>query len=75
MRAESGIDAGFVYFTHDRNVLRRVLGDEDGNLRVFEEAPGDELLANQCLSFPCRETLQVNRAYQRQNDVAGVAYA
>jgi hypothetical protein len=75
VRAKRRIYAGFVNFTHNRNVLRRVLGDENGNLRVFEEAPADELIANQSLSFARRETLQVHRAYQRQNHVASVAYS
>ena len=75
VHAERGIDAGLVHFADDRNVLRRVLGDEDGNLRVFEEASVDELLANQILRVPGLEPCQVNRAHQRQNYVSGVAYA
>ena len=75
VRAESGIDAGFVHLADDRHALRRVLGDEDRNLRVFEETPGNELLANQSLGFPGRETLQVKRAHERKRHVARVAYA
>ena len=75
MGPESRIDAGVLHFTYDRDSLGRVLDDEHGNLRVFEEAPVDELLANQSLGVPGRETLQVKRAHERKNHVTRVAYA
>ena len=66
---------GFLTSPTTETFLGRVLGDEDGDLRVFEEASVDELLANQILRFPRLHALQVKRADQRKNHVACIADA
>src|SRR5262249_52874229 len=73
MRSEGRIDAWVLHFSNHRHALRRILGDEHGDLRIFEKGSANKFCANQVLCLLGLQTLDVQRAYQRQQDVAGVA--